>query len=131
MPSASATRLASPSSLPGTCRATTTSASAWPKPRPRRAVSGRCPRRGVAGEPSDQLPRARVLTMDVLVDTSGALENVREKYVAKIEGLLDHNEKLHAPPIVEFGWAEQVFRGVLQSLEITYLLFHIDGKPLR
>jgi len=69
--------------------------------------------------------------MDVLVDTSGALENVREKYVAKIEGLLDHNEKLHAPPIVEFGWAEQVFRGVLQSLEITYLLFHIDGKPLR
>jgi len=74
---------------------------------------------------------ARVLTMDVLVDTSGALENVREKYVAKIEGLLDHNEKLHAPPIVEFGWAEQVFRGVLQSLEITYLLFHIDGKPLR
>jgi hypothetical protein len=74
---------------------------------------------------------ARVLSMDVLVDTSGELENVREKYVDKIEGLLAQNEKLHAPPIVEFAWAEQVFRGVLQSLEITYLLFHTDGKPLR
>jgi len=74
---------------------------------------------------------ARVLTMDVLVDTSDELEDVHEKYVANIEGLLDQNEKLHAPPIVEFGWAEQVFRGVLQSLEINYLLFHSDGKPLR
>lgn len=74
---------------------------------------------------------ARVLSMDVLVDTSGELENVREKYVAKIEGLMEQSEKLHAPPIVEFVWAEQVFRGVLQSLEITYTLFHTDGKPLR
>lgn len=74
---------------------------------------------------------ARVLSMDVLVDTSGELEDVRAKYVEKIEGLLDQNEKLHAPPIVEFGWAEQAFRGVLQSLEITYVLFHSDGTPLR
>jgi len=74
---------------------------------------------------------ARVLTMDVLVDTSDDLSNVREKYVAKIEGLLNQSEKLHAPPIVEFHWAEQVFRGVLQALEINYTLFHSDGKPLR
>lgn len=74
---------------------------------------------------------ARVLTMDVLVDTSDDLSNVREKYVAKIEGLLEQSEKLHAPPIVEFAWAEQVFRGVLQSLEVNYVLFHSDGKPLR
>ena len=74
---------------------------------------------------------ARVLTMDVLVDTSDDLSNVREKYVSKIEKLLAQNEKLHAPPIVEFAWAEQVFRGVLQSLEVNYTLFHSDGKPLR
>ena len=74
---------------------------------------------------------ARVLTMDVLVDTSDDLSNVREKYVAKIETLVAQNEKLHAPPIVEFVWAEQVFRGVLQSLEVNYVLFHSDGKPLR
>jgi nucleoid-associated protein YgaU len=75
---------------------------------------------------------ARVLSMDVLVDTSGdPKESVREKYVAKIEGLLAQSKKLHAPPIVEFVWAEEVFRGVLQSLEINYLLFHKNGKPLR
>lgn len=74
---------------------------------------------------------ARTLTMDVLVDTSDDLSNVREKYVAKIETLVAQNKKLHAPPIVEFVWAEQVFRGVLQSLEVNYVLFHSDGKPLR
>jgi hypothetical protein len=74
---------------------------------------------------------AQVLTMDLLVDTSGELENVREKYVSKIQKALLKNEKLHAPPILDFVWAEQVFRGVLVSLDISYLLFHIDGKPLR
>lgn len=74
---------------------------------------------------------AQVLTMDLLVDTSGELENVREKYVSKIQKALLKNEKLHAPPILDFVWAEQVFRGVLVSLNISYLLFHIDGKPLR
>jgi nucleoid-associated protein YgaU len=74
---------------------------------------------------------AQVLSMDLLVDTSGELENVREKYVDKIQRALLKNEKLHAPPILDFIWAEQVFRGVLQSLEVTYLLFHSDGTPLR
>jgi hypothetical protein len=74
---------------------------------------------------------AEVLSMEVLVDTSDDLDDVREKYVAKIQGLLRKNEKLHAPPIVDFVWADKVFRGVLQSLEVTYLLFGADGTPLR
>jgi nucleoid-associated protein YgaU len=74
---------------------------------------------------------ARVLTTDLLVDTSGELENVRTKYVNALERALKRDEKLHAPPIVDFIWAEQIFRGVLVSLDITYTLFHIDGKPLR
>jgi nucleoid-associated protein YgaU len=74
---------------------------------------------------------AEVLSMELLVDTSGELENVREKYVDPLRRLLAKNEKLHAPPIVDFIWAEQVFHGVLESLEVTYVLFHIDGMPLR
>jgi nucleoid-associated protein YgaU len=74
---------------------------------------------------------AEVLSMEVLVDTSADLKNVRETYVDPLRRLLDKTEKLHAPPIVDFVWAEQVFHGVLQSLEVTYLLFHTDGKPLR
>ncbi len=74
---------------------------------------------------------ARVLTMDLLVDTSDELKDVREEYVKKIEGLLHKNKKLHAPPIVKFVWGDQNFTGVLASLDISYLLFHNDGKPLR
>jgi nucleoid-associated protein YgaU len=74
---------------------------------------------------------AQVLTMDLLVDTSDELKNVREEYVAKLQKALLKNDKLHAPPILDFIWAEQVFRGVLVSLDITYVLFHSDGKPLR
>jgi nucleoid-associated protein YgaU len=74
---------------------------------------------------------AQVLTMDLLVDTSDELKNVREEYVVKLQRALLKNDKLHAPPILAFIWGERVFRGVLVSLDITYVLFHSDGKPLR
>ncbi|MCI0392759.1 MAG: LysM peptidoglycan-binding domain-containing protein [Acidobacteria bacterium] len=81
------------------------------------------------------------LTADVMVDTSGTLEDVREKYVNKIRGLLDINSELHAPPIVRFVWGSQKFKdkeefkeefkGVIESLNITYTLFTPEGVPLR
>lgn len=74
---------------------------------------------------------AEVLSMDLLVDTSDDLSDVRTKYVDKLQSLVRKNGKLHAPPIVDFVWGQQVFHGVLQSLEVTYVLFHTDGKPLR
>lgn len=74
---------------------------------------------------------ARTLTMELFVDTSDELVSVHEKYVKAIEECLGKDEKLHAPPILVFYWDRDVFQGVLQSLEINYLLFHIDGKPLR
>lgn len=74
---------------------------------------------------------ARTLTMDVLVDTSDELKSVQTEYIDKIQKVQLKNEKLHAPPIIDFVWDCKVFRGVLQGLEITYLLFHPDGKPLR
>jgi hypothetical protein len=74
---------------------------------------------------------AEVLSMDLLVDTSDDLDDVRTKYVDKLQKLVRKNAKLHAPPIVDFVWGEKVFHGVLQSLEVTYVLFGTDGKPLR
>jgi Contractile injection system tube protein/LysM domain len=74
---------------------------------------------------------AQVLTMDLLVDTSDELKDVRTEYVKKIEDQLYKKGKLHAPPILKFSWAAQEFTGVLVSLDITYTLFHIDGMPLR
>lgn len=71
------------------------------------------------------------LTMELLVDTSDTLENVREKYVDKVRGLLNINSKLHAPPIVRFVWDTEFFKGVVESLGVTYLMFTPEGVPLR
>jgi nucleoid-associated protein YgaU len=71
------------------------------------------------------------LTMEVLVDTSDTLADVRVKYVNKLRGLLDLNRELHAPPVVRLAWDTEVFRGVLESLNITYVLFTPDGVPIR
>jgi nucleoid-associated protein YgaU len=74
---------------------------------------------------------AETLTMDVLVDTSDTLEDVRVKYVNGLRALLDPNDKLHAPPVVVFVWEKDVFRGVLESLTTSYVLFDPNGVPLR
>jgi hypothetical protein len=74
---------------------------------------------------------AEKLTVEALADTSDTLEDVREKYVNKLRNLLRLNAELHAPPIVAFSWDTQVFKGVLESLNIAYVLFSPDGVPLR
>ncbi len=71
------------------------------------------------------------LSLELLVDTSDTLEDVREKYVNALRGLLDINTELHAPPIVAFVWDKAVFKGVLESMNITYMLFTPLGVPLR
>ena len=71
------------------------------------------------------------LSAEVLVDTSDTLDDVRVAYVDKLRGLMDLNRELHAPPIVRFVWDTEVFRGVLESLNVTYVLFTPEGVPLR
>jgi hypothetical protein len=71
------------------------------------------------------------LSAELLVDTSDTLEDVRVRYVSKLRNLLRIDGLLHAPPILRFIWDTQVFVGVLESLNITYVLFTADGVPLR
>jgi len=71
------------------------------------------------------------LTAEVVVDTSDTLQDVRVAYVNALRGLMDLNRELHAPPIVKFVWDLEVFRGVLDSLNVTYVMFTPDGIPLR
>jgi hypothetical protein len=71
------------------------------------------------------------LTAELLVDTSDTLEDVRERYVNKLRDLMNLNIELHAPPIVRFVWDRQVFVGVLESLNVSYVLFTPEGVPLR
>ena len=71
------------------------------------------------------------LSTELLVDTSDTLDDVRVKYVNKLRGLLNIQSELHAPPIVRLVWDTQLFRGVLESLSVTYTMFRPDGVPLR
>jgi hypothetical protein len=71
------------------------------------------------------------LTADLVVDTSDTLEDVRDRYVNKLRGLMNINIELHAPPIVRLVWNGQVFVGVIESLNITYTLFTPAGMPIR
>src|SRR5262249_27586163 len=71
------------------------------------------------------------LSAELLVDTSDTLEDLRLRYVDKLRSLMKLNGEKHAPPIVRFTWDTQVFVGVLESLNITYVLFTPEGIPLR
>jgi Contractile injection system tube protein len=71
------------------------------------------------------------LSVEVLADTSDSLEDVRKNYVNPVRKLLDIEPDLHAPPIVAFTWDREVFRGVLESVQVTYTLFSPEGVPLR
>jgi LysM repeat protein len=71
------------------------------------------------------------LSAELLVDTSDTLEDVRVRYVDKLRGLMKFNGETHEPPVVRLTWDRQIFVGVLESLNITYVLFTPEGVPLR
>jgi LysM repeat protein len=71
------------------------------------------------------------LTTELLVDTSDTMKDVRVEYVDALRGLMNIQKDLHAPPIVRFVWGGNVFRGVIESLTVTYVMFRPDGVPVR
>ena len=62
------------------------------------------------------------LTTELLVDTSDTLENVRVKYVQWFRNLMNIQSDLHAPPVIRLVWDTDIFRGVLESLNVTYTM---------
>jgi hypothetical protein len=71
------------------------------------------------------------LVADLVADTSDTLEDVRIKYTNGLRDLMRINPDLHAPPIVRLTWDDQVFRGVIESLNITFAMFTPEGIPIR
>jgi hypothetical protein len=74
---------------------------------------------------------SETLSVQALVDTSDTLDNVRTSYVDAVRNLMRPDSREHAPPVVRFVWDEAVFTGVLDKLDVNYVLFHSDGVPLR
>jgi hypothetical protein len=71
------------------------------------------------------------LSVELLADTSDTLKDVRVEYVNKLRNLLRIRSESHAPPIVNFVWTNNEFKGVVESLNVTYTLFSPEGTPLR
>lgn len=74
---------------------------------------------------------SETLTVQALVDTSDTLDSVRSSYVDGVRNLMRPDSREHAPPIVRFVWDEAVFTGVMEKLDVNYVLFGRDGVPLR
>lgn len=71
------------------------------------------------------------LVADLIADTSGTLDDVRKEYTNGLRDLMRINSDLHAPPIVRLVWDDQIFKGVIEALNITFTLFTPDGIPIR
>jgi LysM repeat protein len=71
------------------------------------------------------------LTAELLADTSDTLDDVRVRYTQPLRDLMNINAELHAPPIVRLSWGSESFKGVIDSLNLTFTLFTPEGIPLR
>ena len=82
--------------------------------------------------------QGRTVTMELFLDGLEKKQDV-SKEVEKLHTLtlVDEGNKKDAgkprPPRVEFHWAEgpKPFPAVIKSLEVTYTMFHPDGRPAR
>jgi nucleoid-associated protein YgaU len=74
---------------------------------------------------------AEKLTFEALVDTSDTLQDVRKAYTDRIRGLMRPAPDQHGPPIVGFVWDGKPFKGVIDSLTMSFILFTPAGIPLR
>ena len=71
------------------------------------------------------------LAFELLLDTSQSRKDVRKEYVSKLRALMDVDADYHAPPVLRFEWDQNLFLGVMESLNVTYTLFDKSGMPLR
>lgn len=71
------------------------------------------------------------LTVELMADTSDTLDDVRTKFIDPLREVMRKNKDKHGPPIVRLVWDRDVFKGVIENLDVTYVLFTPEGRPLR
>jgi len=71
----------------------------------------------------------------VIAGSNKANTNPKEDVTANIEHFLkvvyNYISSAHRPPFVEIEYCELIMRCVLDSLDISYTMFHPDSRPLR
>ena len=79
----------------------------------------------------------RRLTFELLLDGYEKGENV-QRFVKELEALANVDRRTEGaakkprPQVVRFGWGhETLFNSLIKSLDVSYILFHPDGRPAR
>jgi hypothetical protein len=96
---------------------------------------------GKVGSLEFQKSSPATLVVELMFDTTKDLADVRKVWVNKLLELLNaeftptsgEGESMdkERPPIVWFFWGNFDFYGVIESVDVTYLMFASDGNPLR
>lgn len=75
----------------------------------------------------------RTLSIELMLDTytysNG--EDIREKYIERLEKLIEVDGEFHAPPPCKVIWGSLEFVSVLDSMTKRYVFFKDDGTPVR
>jgi nucleoid-associated protein YgaU len=72
----------------------------------------------------------KTLEMELFVDTYEAGTDVRA-VTDQVTGLMNINEKLHAPPVLLFTWGSLSFACVLAKVSQRFIMFLPSGIPVR
>ena len=96
---------------------------------------------GRVGSLEFQKSSPATMSMDLVFDTTKDGANVRKVWVDKLLELLNADQTPEdgeaedadkkRPPIVGFAWGNFAFDGVVESVDVTYVMFGSDGNPLR
>ncbi|TVQ89452.1 MAG: hypothetical protein EA397_15445, partial [Deltaproteobacteria bacterium] len=86
------------------------------------------------------------LSMELIFDTTDTGESVDSTWVKHLRAYVsptqevgteeDDERKISRPPFVQFLWGQDAengvsFKGVVEKLDVTYIMFSADGKPIR
>jgi hypothetical protein len=71
-----------------------------------------------------------MLHLELFLDRTDQNRDI-EADIAALEGFMQIDGTLHAPPVVKFEWAKFSFTGVVTSLREKMTLFAEDGRRLR
>jgi hypothetical protein len=73
---------------------------------------------------------SQTLQLELLLDGTDGRTDVHDR-LETLRSLVQINRDLHTPPIVQFNWGHESFRGVVTQLNERMTLFNQDGDVLR
>ncbi|MEM0998965.1 MAG: LysM peptidoglycan-binding domain-containing protein [Bacteroidota bacterium] len=76
-----------------------------------------------------------VLDLQLLFDATGAIGGIKDPVVDQVEEFrqvaMGYEGDIHRTPYLKIAWGALLFKGVVLSINVNYVLFRPDGTPVR